>query len=504
MSKIKEKFEDVTPDPAYLVKSIAEQGYTLETALADLIDNSISATADKIEILAFEKEDGKLRLILADNGLGMNEVDLRNNLKFPSSDLDDKREKKDLGRFGMGLKTASFSQTRKFTVLSRPDGELKYNARTWDVDLLANSRKWKIIIEDENSIKSMVKDYISTSETYQHRFEAFSPNTIVIWDGLYKFNDYFLKTNQYEKLRARLNNVTSEYLGTIFHRFIEREKQPVSIKINHRVVESFNPFADVSSEYPIQFLAEKTMAFGVDHLKMKGAILPVEATKSKSAFTTANRSLSDLEGLYIYREDRIIYYGGWNGLVRRGDKFKLARLYIQVGNTHDDLLQLNVAKSKITIPFELLEGVTEYIQEIRAKSVLELSKRGLKSKSKSSESENIGLLSKILSSKKGAVYLINENYPVLKILNDTLNAGQKVQLRSVLKSINFLINDQKSGHTEFPELIDENVDDEKLILETVQKLSEQGLDMEQVYDIFLREKGYENNNIPELFTTIFK
>ena len=86
----------------------------------------------------------------------------------------------------------------------------------------------------------------------------------------------------------------------------------------------------------------------------------------------------DLEGLYIYRGDRIIHFGSWNGLLKRSSNLKLARLRVDVGNLNDDLLQLNVAKSKITIPFELIEGVVDYCKEVRSKAVLELNRRGLK------------------------------------------------------------------------------------------------------------------------------
>ena len=112
------EFEDVTPNPEYLIKSIAEQGYSLETALADLMDNSISANADKIEML-IRMDQEPFVLFLADNGDGMDEETLKSNMHFPSKSPDSFRNTSDLGRFGLGMKTASFSQTRKFTVISR-------------------------------------------------------------------------------------------------------------------------------------------------------------------------------------------------------------------------------------------------------------------------------------------------------------------------------------------------------------------------------------------------
>ena len=118
--------ENASPNPEYLIKSIAEQGYSLETSLADLMDNSISANSDRIEVL-INTESEPFKLFLADNGDGMTEEDLMRNMQFPSNSPEDSRKDSDLGRFGLGMKTASFSQTRKFTVLSKKKGEKKYH-----------------------------------------------------------------------------------------------------------------------------------------------------------------------------------------------------------------------------------------------------------------------------------------------------------------------------------------------------------------------------------------
>lgn len=143
--------EDASPNPEFLIKSIAEQGYSLETALADLMDNSISANATQIEVLVdFEAEP--FRLFIADNGCGMTEDELSKNMQFPSSSPDTSRQNKDLGRFGLGLKTASFSQTRKFTVLSRKKGENGFKGRTWDIAFLKKNG-WKIIVNSDEEVQ---------------------------------------------------------------------------------------------------------------------------------------------------------------------------------------------------------------------------------------------------------------------------------------------------------------------------------------------------------------
>ncbi|MEI8646623.1 ATP-binding protein [Pseudoalteromonas sp. Hal056] len=107
-----------TPVPDFLIKSISEQGYSLEAAIADLIDNSVTANSSVIQVLV-DTEIEPFQLFLADNGDGMSADELVNNMQFPSSNPEGVRSLEDLGRFGLGMKAASFSQTRKFTVISR-------------------------------------------------------------------------------------------------------------------------------------------------------------------------------------------------------------------------------------------------------------------------------------------------------------------------------------------------------------------------------------------------
>lgn len=181
-------YENASPNPEYLIKSIAEQGYSLETSLADLMDNSISANANKIEILV-DTDSEPFTMFLADNGDGMSEEELKSNMQFPSNSPELERKGDDLGRFGLGLKTASFSQTRRFAVLSKPKGKNQFHARTWDVDFL-KKEGWKIIINTQQEIDELISKYKQLSNDHLKSFDEFEANTIVVWSGLYKFESY--------------------------------------------------------------------------------------------------------------------------------------------------------------------------------------------------------------------------------------------------------------------------------------------------------------------------
>ena len=157
--------QTIEPNPEHLIKSIAEQGYTLETAVADLIDNSISAAATKIEIVV-NWDSEPFELFIADNGNGMNLAHLIECMKIPSSSPEGKRKKSDLGRFGLGLKTASFSQTRLFSVLSREGEEGDFKSVTWDVEHLKTTGKWELIIDDANYLNENLNTYRKLSKSY--------------------------------------------------------------------------------------------------------------------------------------------------------------------------------------------------------------------------------------------------------------------------------------------------------------------------------------------------
>src|SRR5690606_31538579 len=235
------KFEDSIPNPEYLVKSISEQGYTLESALADLIDNSISANASNVEILT-DLEGERFKLFIADDGQGMTESELIQNMKFPSSLMESGRERVDLGRFGLGMKTASFSQTRRFTVISRKKGSKGYHARTWDVDYLKEIMQWRVIVNGDQDIYDLCDRFNSLSQQYLNGVEGFEANTIIVWDGLFKFENYLSRENGLKAIKKEISEVTSDYLSLVFHRFLERRKNPVTIRLNNSLLQPFSPF----------------------------------------------------------------------------------------------------------------------------------------------------------------------------------------------------------------------------------------------------------------------
>lgn len=490
--------EEANPNPEYLIKSIAEQGYSLETSLADLMDNSISANADKIEVL-IDTETEPFKLFLADNGSGMNGEELSKNMQFPSSSPDSVRAVEDLGRFGLGLKTASFSQTRCFTVISRKNGEENYQARTWDVDFL-KTNGWKIIVNSEDEIDQLIQQYRKLSKDCLNEFDDFIPNTIVVWKGLYKFENYLKIENRKSALQKELNEITVDYLSLVFHRFMERKASPLEIRVNNQLISPFNPFP-VSKEKDLRQMEPMQSLFRSDVIKIEGFVLPSrairESQKGLSEWTTRFKGLMEMEGLYIYRADRIILFGGWNGLIKKAPRLQLARLRVEVGNGVDHLLHLNVAKSQIVVPYELRSAFENYIEDLKIQAEREYYNTGQRKFSGTKEENNVQLFER-LNSSKGSLLELNSNFPLIKSLHTELNKKQQIKLNLLLRMINTRINSIRRVHEEkeFIGIEEKDGIKEEELITSIKELMKSGIPKSMIKEEIVPHLGFKYTSLP--------
>jgi hypothetical protein len=490
--------EVADPNPEYLIKSIAEQGYSLESSLADLMDNSVSANANKIEVL-IKMEQEPFILFIADNGNGMNEEELKASMQFPSNSPEEERNSLDLGRFGLGMKTASFSQTRCFTVLSRKKGSKNFTGRTWDVNYLKQVGKWRLIVNTKEEISELTQQYLSLSEGHLNRFENFEVNTIVAWKGLYKFENYLEEDNRQFALKKQITEVTSDYLSLVFHRYMERKKNPLKIRINNNLIAPFNPFPTAIADFrPIEF---KQKHFSTDTIKIEGFVLPsrsIDESQSNSIWTTKNRSLMDMEGIYIYRADRLIHFGGWNGLIKKAPRLQLARLRVDIGNSVDHLLHLNVAKSQIEIPHELTVAFEKYIDELKTQAEREFFNRGIRKFSSNRKEDNVQLFER-KASNKGTLLEVNNTFPLLKSLMSELKKEQLTKLNLVIRMINTRINEIRQTHEakEFVGIEEKDGLSLNDLNTCVNQLLASGLSSELIRKEILPNLGFTESSLPQ-------
>ena len=493
------------PNPEYLIKSIAEQGYSLESALADLMDNSVSANASKIEVL-IKMDHEPFTLFVADNGNGMDEETLKLSMQFPSNSPENLRNVSDLGRFGLGMKTASFSQTRCFTVLSRKKGTKAFIGRTWDVNHLKRVGKWQLIVKTQEEIAELIQQYQNLSEGHLNRFENFQANTIVVWNGLYKFENYLEEDNRQSALKKQITEVTTDYLSLVFHRFMERKTNSLHIRINNNLIAPFNPFPTTITDFrPIEF---KQRHFSADTIKIEGFVLPsrsIDESQSGSLWTTKNRSLMDMEGIYIYRADRLIHFGGWNGLIKKAPRLQLARLRVDIGNRVDHLLHLNVAKSQIEIPHDLIAAFEKSIDELKVQAEREFFNRGIRKFSSNRKDDNSQLFER-KASNKGTMLEVNNSFPLLKSLMSGLKKEQLTKLNLVIRMINTRINEIRKTHEEKEFVGIEEKDGLSLedLITCVKELIESGLSSELIKNELLPNLGFAESSLPQEVTQLLR
>lgn len=494
MKNLHSNFEDVTPNPEFLIKSISEQGYSFEAAIADLIDNSISAGATQVEIL-IDTDKEPFTLFIADNGMGMSQNQLKTCMKFPSQSPDDDRIKSDLGRFGLGMKTASFSQTRKFSTVSRLKGTAEYSARTWDLEYLKNC-EWKLLVNTSDNIKGIVDQYQKISESRLNRFEGFIANTIIKWEGLYKFEQYLEEKNREDALLKEID-IIAEHLSLIFHRFMERSKDKLQIRINNQLLVPFNPFPIKENDF--RSLEFRKRNFGDDSIKIEGFILPSRSMKESkeglSIWTTKKRSLMDMEGIYIYRANRLILFGGWNGLIKKAPRLQLARLQVEIGNYADHLLHLNVAKSQVIIPHELKNAFQRYIDDLKLEAEKEFFNRGIREFKEAKEVNNTQLFERRMSS-EGPVLEINRDFELIKSLFLDLDKKKASTLNLLLSMVITRINKIRNIKTSQEFLNNDNLSEDDLIL-SVNELIGKGVSPLVISQYVLPELGYSLDSLPQ-------
>lgn len=503
MRRINPETIEAVPQPAFLIKSISEQGYSLEAAIADLIDNSITANASSIQVLV-DSDKEPFQLFLADNGNGMNQEELGKNMQFPSTNPELERNGLDLGRFGLGMKAASFSQARTFTVISRTKHSDNFHGLTWDVEHLVSTGKWQIIVNTEDEIDHLLSEYKKLDKEFLSSDETFNPNTIVIWSGLYKFENYLQEKNRKKALTREIVENTTEHLGIVFHRYLEKTSEALSIRVNNSRIKPFNPFPE--NQQSIRKLEYRQRNFGRDNIKLEGFILPSSSIKesklSNNVWTTPRKSLLDMEGVYIYRSNRLIIYGGWNGLIRKAPRRQLARLRVDIGNKADHLLHLNVAKSKVIIPHDLVKAFKGYIEELTTEAEKEFYNRGINRFDEKPDSKEDKLLVKVHSN-KGPLLELNYDFPLLNELITSSNKKQKSQLVLLVRMINTTINKIRNTHEDIPFYRCKETKEDALF-ETIEKLLNQGYSRAFIKNNILDELGIDLKTLPDDLSSILE
>jgi hypothetical protein len=323
--------ELITPS-VNLLESMRSVGYSTEAAVADLIDNSITAKARHIVVDA-DVVDGKFLAVL-DDGRGMTGEVAREALRLAGSVGD--REDSDLGRFGLGLKTASLSQARCLTVVTKRAGTV--TALRWDIDFVRDSGQWLLIVLDEPDLSEL---------PLWSEFDAQPTGTLVVWNEL----DLLLGDTSEPGafLAERLSGVRSS-LALVFHRFLSDRRDRLSIRVNGIALRPIDPF--LSDNPKTQRTNPETIQIGSSAVRVEAFTMPHPSGLSAKERLRPDfgDGMREAQGFYVYRNRRLISHGHWYGLARMNELSKQTRIQVDVPTSLDALWQLDIKKSRAEPP----------------------------------------------------------------------------------------------------------------------------------------------------------
>jgi hypothetical protein len=400
-----------------LIEAMRDIGYSLETALADIIDNSITADAGKIQIL-FDARSSQPSLAVLDDGNGMSSKELIAAMRPGSRSPLEDRSSADLGRFGLGLKTASFSQCRSLTVVTRQSG--KTHAARWDLDYVAEKDDWLLQQPPAFDLDSVPF------------YKKLGPKgTLIVWEKLDRLADRTSGSGLADHILDRLDSAR-RHLELVFHRFLDGERglPRVRILMNGSSLVPFDPF---HSRHPA------TQRLARDEIKVDGRkvivepyVLPHHGKVSPQEWDryAGEGGYSKNQGFYLYRGGRLIIHGTWFRLARQTELTKLARVKVEMPNGLDHLWKIDVKKAFAQPPFVVRERLRRIIEQIATPA-----KRVYTARGQRLVADSAAVLWHRRVDKGRISYEINRDHPMLRHLIEELPDERGSEIETLLKGI---------------------------------------------------------------------
>lgn len=443
------------PKASTLMGSLRSMGYSFEAAVADVIDNSISAHAQNIRVLFPTNPMDELALGILDDGDGMTADVLFEAMRYGSISAEGERSEDDLGRFGMGLKSASLSQCRCLTVVSFEGKTL--NGFTWDYNHILETQDWMIKELDGKEIEAL--PYITKLKEQKN-------GTLVIWQ------DFDVLSNSsggqvYSTLMDFRSSLESA-LALIYHRYISGiGASRLHIFINELDIKPLDPFLEQHPKTTIKKEIELDVkdSNGVERMiKIRPFILPfaTELKEKDKQLIGGVENLRAKQGFYIYRNKRLIIWGTWFGMKQRAELTKNARIRVDIPNSLDDIWSIDIKKQHASIPKQILHRLKKAVEEALEFSVRQQTYRGRTEK----VDDNLDY---IWDRKRGRnntfFYQINRESKLFQFVRDKMSEEDYEYLEMLLTEIENnlpiqqLYIDKSNESIYVPEETDERLDD---------------------------------------------
>ena len=400
-------FDIVAPHASSLVESLRAFSYGLPTAIADLVDNSISASAKNIWV-DFHWDGEHSVISVTDDGIGMSSPVLVSAMRLGSQSPIESRRPQDLGRFGLGLKTASFSQCRRVTVQSQISGG-RQSTCCWDLDHIAEVNEWQLLREADAAV-----------HPYLRRLVELPHGTAVIWQKM----DRIISSQRAVNERAQQNFLKHAeavrcHLAMVFHQLIAK-RSSVTIWLNNRVVEAWDPFLE--QDVATQVLPVTQIRLSNAEILIEPFVLPHHSKISRATYDAAAgvNGWNAHQGFYVYRNRRLLVAGDWLGLGwAKEDQYKLARIRVQIPNSVDLDWGIDVTKSRALPPVGLREDLRRIAERTRCDARRVYSHRGAMLLPKM-DGERV-MLWETVARHNQVSYRLNRQHPLLKRVFSTVS-----------------------------------------------------------------------------------
>lgn len=417
---IYEDYELADPNAASLMQSLRAFGYDISTAIADLIDNSITAQAENI-FVNFEWNNGDPWVAIADDGYGMTEPELFEAMKTGGKNPLDKRTPDDLGRFGLGLKTASFSQCKRLTVATKKSGNSVY-IRCWDLDIVTAENAWILLKSASDNANKLIANYFRIHEN----------GTTVIWEKLDRIvPGTNINDEEYQNAFLSYARAVKDHIAMVFSAYMHGTRK-VQFYLNDRLIQMWDPFMSDNS-CTTRMPAESLYVNGFE-VKIKPYILPHQNKLSVEEFNK-NAGLhgwNAQQGFYIYRNNRLIVAGDWliPGM-EKIEQYRLARIRVDIGNETDSEWNIDVRKSTAVPPISIQREIKRIATVAQRESSKIYRHRGKKLARTAKKERCFVWHQNVRQGKLG--YEINRDHPIIKNLLQSDVSSQIKQLISLIE-----------------------------------------------------------------------
>lgn len=408
---------ELMPRASVMIEAMRDIGYSFDAAVADIIDNCIAAGAQKID-LRYGWEADLPWIAIVDDGCGMSRDALLEAMRPGSRDPRLEREKGDLGRFGLGLKTASFSQCRELTVVTSQDSA-RHSMR-WDLDHVAATDRWEITELSDPEIEGLPCGLSSPAH-----------GTAVIWRKIDRLELAGLGELGHEAFNDLMAAVR-QHLERIFHRFLVNEEgfKKIRMAINGTAIEPYDPFAEDNIA---------TQRFPVETVRIKDSVIRIQAFVLPHHTRSQAKDYERLagpegylrnQGFYIYRNRRLILWGSWFRLARQEELTKLARVRIDIPNNLDYQWGIDVRKARAHPPLLVRNRLKQVIDQIRQGAKRPYTQRGRVV----IESESTPVWARLVHNDR-IEYVVNDDHPLIRDLLVDLDVHQRSRFRGVLRML---------------------------------------------------------------------